>query len=219
MRPPRSRTWARRGRTPVIRVRGGGHGHLSIAGLCCYRPGHRPRFLFRLHQYQERKGETKAFTWTEYRDLLTAAHHRLPGGNVVLVWDNLNVHNRAELLAFAARSPWLRVFRLPSYAPDLNPAEGAWSVLKRGPLANLSAGTFTRLVKVAARGLRLIQRRPGLVEGFLAETGLTLDPVSPHGHHELKISSRSLEIFERRRRTGAGRSCGTRGLRQRSTAD
>ena len=43
MRPPRSRTWGRRGTTPVIRVRGGGIGHVSIAGLACYRPGHRSR--------------------------------------------------------------------------------------------------------------------------------------------------------------------------------
>jgi transposase-like protein len=33
LRPPRARTWGRRGITPVIRVRGGGTGHVSIAGL------------------------------------------------------------------------------------------------------------------------------------------------------------------------------------------
>ena len=31
-------------------------------------------------------------------DLLIAAHRQLPGGIIVLVWDNLNVHLRAELL-------------------------------------------------------------------------------------------------------------------------
>src|SRR5690242_7747080 len=87
MRPPRSRTWGRRGITPVIRVRGAGTGHVSVAGLACYRPGDRSRLIYRLHTYRGRKGETKAFTWTEYRDLLIAAHRQLPGGNVVLVWD------------------------------------------------------------------------------------------------------------------------------------
>jgi hypothetical protein len=70
-------------------VRGGGSGSVSVAGLACYRPGHRTRLIYRLHRYRGRKGETKAFTWTGYRDLLTAAHHQLPGGNMVLVWDNL----------------------------------------------------------------------------------------------------------------------------------
>ncbi|WP_433258977.1 transposase [Streptosporangium sp. CA-135522] len=32
---------------------------------------------------------------------------------------------------------WPTVFRLPAYAPELNPAEGVWSVLKRG-LSNLA---------------------------------------------------------------------------------
>jgi hypothetical protein len=123
MRPPRSRTWGRRGITPVIRVRGGGTGRVSVAGLACYRPGDRSRLIYRLHRYRGRKGETKAFTWTEYRDLLIAAHRQLPGGVVVLVWDNLNVQRRAELRAFTEAQAWLRVFRLPAYAPDLNPVE------------------------------------------------------------------------------------------------
>ena len=52
---------------------------------------------------------------------VTAAHHQLPGGNIVLVWDNLNVHLKTELRAFTTAQPWLRVFQLPPYAPDLNP--------------------------------------------------------------------------------------------------
>jgi hypothetical protein len=108
-----------------------------VAGLACYRPGDRSRLIYRLHRYRGRKGETKAFTWTEYRDLLIAAHRQLPGGVVVLVWDNLNVHLGPELRAFTGAQAWLRVFRLPAYAPDLNPVEGIWSVLKRGVLANL----------------------------------------------------------------------------------
>ncbi len=121
LRPPRSRTWGRRGITPVIRVRGSGSGSVSVAGLACYRAGHRTRLIYRMHHYRGRKGETKAFTWTEYQDLLTGEHRQLPGGNIVLIWDNLNVYLRAELRAFTTAQPWLRVFQLPSYAPDLNP--------------------------------------------------------------------------------------------------
>ena len=49
LRPPRWRNWARRGITPVIRVRGGGTGHVSVAGLACYRPGERSGLIYRLH--------------------------------------------------------------------------------------------------------------------------------------------------------------------------
>jgi DDE superfamily endonuclease len=176
MRPPRSRTWARRGHTPVIRVRQGGTGHISVAGLACYRPGCQSRLIYRLHQYRRRKGETKAFTWSEYRDLLTAAHRQLPGGVIVLIWDNLPVHLRPELRAFTGTQPWLRVFQLPSYAPDLNPLEGIWSVLKGGMLANQAAASYDRLLQVIRHSLQKIQRQPGLLEGCLAGTGLTLEP-------------------------------------------
>jgi hypothetical protein len=140
MRPPRSRTWARRGHTPVIRVRGGGTGSVSVAGLACYRPGFRTRLIYRLHEYRGRKGETKGFTWAEYRDLLIAAHRQLPGGVIVLIWDNLPVHLRKELRVFTAARPWLRVFRLPSYAPGLNPLEMGLPQceLRRSPLPWLS---------------------------------------------------------------------------------
>jgi hypothetical protein len=160
-------------------VRGGGSGSVSVAGLACYRPGHRTRLIYRVHHYRGRKGETKAFAWTEYRDLLVAAHHQLPGGAMVLVWDNLSVHLRAELRAFTAAQPWLEVFQLPPYAPDLNPLEGIWSVLKRGPLANRAFTGFAHLLQVIKHGLNKIQYQPGLIEGCLAATGLSLDPDHP----------------------------------------
>jgi hypothetical protein len=185
MRPPGSRTWGRRGITPVIRVRGGGTGRVSVAGLACYRPGHRSRLIYRLHCYRGRKGETKAFTWIEYRDLLIAAHRQLPGGIIVLIWDNLNVHLKAELRAFTSAQAWLQVFRLPAYAPDLNPVEGLWSVLKRGALANLAAASFGHLVQVIRHGLKKIQYQPALIEGCLAGTGLALEP----GEHPTDIKN------------------------------
>jgi len=107
---------------------------VSAAGLACFRPGFRTRLICRYHQYRGRKGEKKAFTWPEYRDLVTAAHRQLPGGKIVLVWDNLNTHAQAEKLALNGR-PWLRICRLPSYAPTSTPsrASGPSSSAARSP--------------------------------------------------------------------------------------
>src|SRR2546429_6662607 len=91
LRPPRPATWGRRGITPVIRVRGSGTGHVSVAGLACYRPGDRSRLIYRLHCYRGRKGETKAVTWNEYPDLLIAAPPQLAGRGGVLGWGNPKV--------------------------------------------------------------------------------------------------------------------------------
>ncbi|HEU5429035.1 MAG TPA: hypothetical protein VFU74_19295 [Actinocrinis sp.] len=86
MTPPTARTWGRRGRTPVVRVRGRSRRRLSIAALACYRPGERPRLIYRPRRDDSGDGR-KSFAWTDYRDLLIAAHLQL-GGPIVVVWDN-----------------------------------------------------------------------------------------------------------------------------------
>ncbi|HEX8866740.1 MAG TPA: hypothetical protein VF821_13875, partial [Lentzea sp.] len=73
----------------MIRVRGGGPGPIPVAGPACFRPGQRARLICRRHQCRGRTGEPGAFTRTGYRDLLIAAHRRLPGGVIVVVRDNL----------------------------------------------------------------------------------------------------------------------------------
>jgi hypothetical protein len=123
LRPPNGRTWAPRGARPVVRVRGAGGGRVSIAGVACYRPGDRPHLFYHLLVYRRRKGEAKGFAWQDYRDLIIAAHRQL-AAPLVWVWDNLNIHLAPELAEFAAENnEWLRVYRLPAYAPDMNPAE------------------------------------------------------------------------------------------------
>ena len=42
LRPPKGRTWGRRGRTPVVQVTGGHDTQVSLAALIAVRPGHRP---------------------------------------------------------------------------------------------------------------------------------------------------------------------------------
>ena len=72
----------------------------------------------------------------------------------------------------AARS-WLTVCRLPSYASELNPVEPVWSNPKRS-LANLTKHNIDQLTALIKTRLRRMQYRPGLLDGFLAKTGLDL---------------------------------------------
>ncbi|MDT0550347.1 transposase, partial [Streptomyces lonegramiae] len=115
------------------------------------------------------------FSWRDYRDLLVAAHQQL-GGPIELVWDNLNVHKAAGLREVAASRDWLTIYYLPPYAPDLNPVEGIWSLLRRGWLSNVAFSTPEHLVQTIRRGLRHIQYRSDLIDGCLAETGLNIRP-------------------------------------------
>jgi transposase len=173
MRPPRARTWGRVGHTPVVAVRGRGSGRISLAGMSCYRPGHHSRLIYRTCLYRGRKNEKKGFTWVDYRDLIIAAHRQLRGP-IVLVWDNLRAHLMPEMRAFIdANSAWLTVFQLPSYAPDLNPQEGIWSLMKR-TIGNLAAVNLDQIATAIKHGLKQVQHRPSLIDGCFTATGLTL---------------------------------------------
>jgi hypothetical protein len=53
------------------------------------------------------------------------------------------------------------------------PTEGVWSSVKRS-LANLTKQGIDQLVVLVKARLRRMQYRPGLIDGFLAKTGLDL---------------------------------------------
>jgi transposase len=179
MRPPKARTWARRSCTPVAVVSGKGSGRVSVAGLTCYRPGARSRFFYRIRLHTGRKGERRSMSEADYAALVTAAHTQLHAP-LILVWDNLNTHISAVMRTLLHRHrEWLTVVRLPAYAPDLNPVEGAWSNMKNS-LGNLgSCSTVRQLAAIMKNRLKRIQYRPALIDGFLAQTGLSLEPEPP----------------------------------------
>lgn len=178
LRPPKARTWAPRGRTPVVRVSGKGSGRVSVAGLVCVKAEARGRLFYRVRVHRGRKGERRSMSEADYAGLITAAHQQLHAP-VILIWDNLNTHISAVMRTFTGAHPdWLTVIQLPAYAPDLNPAEGVWANMKNG-LGNLAAPTVSDLAAIVKNRLKSIQYRPELISGFLAQTGLTLEPEPP----------------------------------------
>jgi putative transposase len=202
LRPPKARTWARRGHTPVVAVCGKGSGRVSVAGLVCLKPGSRGRLFYRVRIHRGRKGERRSMSEADYAELVTAAHHQLHAP-VILIWDNLNTHLSAVMrLLLDARRDWLTVIQLPAYAPDLNPAEGAWANMKNG-LGNLAAGNADQLAAIMKNRLKRIQYRPALIDGFLAQTGLT-PPTGTALNHKpwpFKVCSNLMRHHRNRRRS------------------
>ena len=157
-------------------VTGGSNTRISLAALIATRPGCQPRLIYRTHLGGRLDGQRKGFTETDYARLLDAAHQQLTGP-IVLVWDNLNTHTSRAMRELIAARAWLTVFQLPSYASELNPVEPVWSNLKRS-LANLTKHNIGQLTALIKSRLRQMQYRPGLLDGFLAKTGLDLN--NPH---------------------------------------
>lgn len=176
LKPGKGRTWSPRGRTPLVKVTGKGSGRVLMAGMICIRPGRETRLIYRTQTYRGRTGEKKGFRAREFADLLTSARRQLGGAPLIVVWDNASTHHAKALRDFCDRnSDWLTIIKLPPYAPDLNPVEGVWAHLKKS-LANLAPRTSEDLTPLVKNRLRDIQRRPETLDGFIAETGLGLEP-------------------------------------------
>nr|WP_324790445.1 hypothetical protein [Streptomyces sp. H51] len=63
-----------------------------------------------------------------------------------------------------------RAVCLPAHAPELNPQEGMWPLVKRD-VGNLAATDLGQITQAVKRRLKRLQYRP-LVDGCLAATGL-----------------------------------------------
>lgn len=89
--------------------------------------------------------------------------------------DNVRLHVTAGIREFiAANAACLTMFQLPTYAPDPNPQEGIWSLVKREHRQPCRSRPRPdpRAVK---RRLKQIQYRPDFVDSCLAGTGLIPD--------------------------------------------
>jgi hypothetical protein len=130
--------------------------------------------IYAIRAYRGRKDESKGFGWRDFRDLIIRARSQL-GGPIVLVWDNVRLHLTAGIREFIdADAEWLTVFQLPTYAPDLNPQEGVWSLVKRD-IGNLAAADLGQITRAVKRKLKMLQYRPEVINGCLAGTGLPLN--------------------------------------------
>ncbi|MER7780683.1 IS630 family transposase [Streptomyces sp. NPDC096191] len=177
-RPPKGRTWGRRGITPVVTVSGRRSGRLSVAGLIAWRPGSRTHLCHRMRTHAAGKGVRRSMGERDYIALLDGVH-QLVKAPIVLVWDRLNTHVSHAMRELIAEREWLTIFLLPAYSPDLNPVEGVWAHVKRS-LANLAVVALDRLETLVRNRLKRLQYRPDVLNGFIAGTGLALDtPLSP----------------------------------------
>ncbi|MER6563076.1 transposase, partial [Streptomyces sp. NPDC001027] len=86
---------------------------------------------------------------------------------------DFTVHKDRRLREFVDTHEWITCYFLPAYAPDLNPVEGIWSLLRRSSQANTAFSDPEHLISTLRHGLRKIQYRSNLIDGYLAETGLT----------------------------------------------
>lgn len=158
------RSWAPRGRTPVLYQRGRSREKVSCIAALSVSPRRQRVGLY----FSLRPNANVTIPWLiEFlRDL--ANHLRRP---MLLVWDRLPGH-RARRVQQSLRRRDITGVLLPPYAPELNPVETLWAYLKQNPLANWAPPDALTLARVARRRTRRIKRARHLLRAFLRSTPL-----------------------------------------------
>jgi len=165
--PVTRRTWAPRGRTPVIDHHFNWKRANMAAALCYGSRGGGAQLAF--HRQPD------AYDTATLIGALVELRRFLGGQKATLLWDGLPAHRSRAMRAWLrSQRHWLVVERLPAYAPDLNPVEPLWANLKTTDLANLAGDTIDEVTAAADRGIDRIRRTLHLPYSFLRHCGLSL---------------------------------------------
>ena len=173
MTPSVKKTWARRACTPTVPYRNRRQRKVSVLGAVALRPATAAAatgsldLLCDFHPDSYVRGEQAA-----------AFLHRVlaeyPRGPIDVVWDNLQAHKSPIVREVVEANPRLALHYLPPYAPDLNAAEGVWSLTKYHRMANHTIDDLDALHAEARRHLDDVGRDPALLASCFRGAGLAL---------------------------------------------
>ena len=167
MLPTVRRTWAPKGRTPLLHHRTRSHKKVSAIGALTLSPKRRHLGLY-LHWHPDRN-----ITQRELLVFLRDLRAHLAGA-IILVWDRLAAHRAAAARLREASCRRIEIEWLPPYAPELNPVEYLWSNCKYHRLANHGLFHLDDIEAQARHEAESIASQQSLLRSFVQATGLSL---------------------------------------------
>jgi transposase len=156
------KTWAPRGQTPVHQHRCRRDKISVISGVSVSPKRQHLNLFYQL--YCNNIGQEGVCVFL--RDLLR--HLR---GPVIALLDNSRTHYGAPLADLQREHPRLHIEHFPSYAPQLNPDEGVWSLAKRD-LANGCPHDVHELMDDVIRSIEKIRQSPAKLRGCILQSEL-----------------------------------------------
>jgi transposase len=155
-----ARTYAPRGKTPVLRAPLT-RDHLSVISA-----------ITATGQLVTRIRDT-AFRGPAVVDFLRQLLGRIPG-KLLVIWDGAPIHRGRAVKAFlaAGAAARLQLEQLPGYAPELNPDEGVWNLLKRAELKNRCCRDLDELRWELGLAIRRLRRTPQRLIACVRQCGL-----------------------------------------------
>jgi transposase len=152
--PVIGKTWARKGKTAVVKLTGKKGGFCVSAAITP-----RGMMLFRIE-----KEHVIAETFIDFLEKLRG--HR-PRRKIIVVTDQARPHIAKGVREYAeANKKSFALYYLPSYSPELNPGEGVWGYVKDKKLKSHTAMSKKELKAKVMSCLLSIQRRPSLIRSF-----------------------------------------------------
>ncbi len=132
------RTWAPRGKTPVIKVLKP-HERISVIGAMTLELNIK-RFGFQFHLLHDNVN----FYGEDIAGFIEGICRKLQG-NITLLWDTIEIHRAKPVTDYLVKHKTVRIEYFPPYAPELNPVDRIWSYVKYGLLANYCSYSLTEL--------------------------------------------------------------------------
>jgi len=162
--PPVRKTWSPRGQTPIIRhvYR---HDRISAISEISVSPIYRNLGLYCQLFDKNIDGE---IVCAFLKDVL---HHLR--GHIIVLLDNGKIHKGAPIYQLLRRFPRLHLASFPAYAPELNPDEGIWRLLKQA-LANSRPDTSQELADLLSGELCRLSQSPVLLMSCIEQSELPL---------------------------------------------
>lgn len=157
------RTWAPEGQTPIHRHRQGRRDKISVISGISLSPQRHQLGLYYL-LFFDNIGQEEVCVFL--RELLR--HLR---GPVIVLLDNSSTHQGEPLQKLLRKHPRLLIEHFPSYAPELNPDEGVWSLAKRA-LANSCPKDVEELIEDVIGSIEGIKTSPEKLRSCITQSEL-----------------------------------------------
>jgi transposase len=162
--PSVRRTWAPVGQTPVVRHRFSNDRISVISGLSVS-PTWRHLGLYGMF-FRDNIGQQEVAVFLHE----VLQHLR---GHLIALLDNSNTHRGGEVAELCQRFMRLHLEYFPAYAPELNPDEGIWGLLK-GKLANGRPDDLEELECHLGQEFRRLARSQSKLRGCVLQSELPI---------------------------------------------
>ncbi len=151
--PVLGKTWAPKGKTPIVRVTGHRGGLIVTSAMSTA-----GRLLFRF--------EKERITADLHIEFLEQVREQHKNRKVIIVEDQAPPHIARKVGEYVEKhKKSFAIYYLPPYSPELNPDEDVWQNLK-GKLKTHQAQSVKELKEKVNGHMKSIQKRPELVRSF-----------------------------------------------------